>query len=195
MEAVLGGRTFLGNHVACLASVDFFAVPTIRLGVLYVFLVLAHDRRRVVHFNVTSNPTAEWTARQITEAFPWDSAPRYMIRDRDAVFDSAFRARVEAMGIEEVLIAPRSPWQNPYVERMIGTLRRDCLDHVIVLDERHLRRVLREYLDAYYHPVRTHLSLGKDSPFSRPVQPPRMGDVVSFPVLGGLHHRYERHAA
>mgnify|MGYP001769384496 FL=1 len=125
-------------------DVDFFAVPTIRLGVLYVFLVLGHDRRRVVHFNVTSNPTAEWTARQITEAFPWETAPRYMIRDRDAVYGDAFRARIEAMGIEEVLIAPRSPWQNPYVERMIGTLRRDCLDHVIALDERHLRRVIRE---------------------------------------------------
>jgi len=188
-------RTFLDNHLTSLASIDFFTVPTIRLGVLYVFLVLAHDRRRVLHFNVTADPTAEWTARQITEAFPWDTAPRYMIRDRDGVYGDVFRGRVKVMGIEEVLIAPRSPWQNPYVERMIGTLRRDCLDHVIVLDERHLRRVLREYLDSYYHSVRTHLSLGKDSPIPRRVQPPQMGEVYSFPVLGGLHHRYERRAA
>ena len=188
-------RTFLDNHVTSLASVDFFTVPTIRFGVLYVFLVLAHDRRRAVHFNVTADPTAEWTARQITEAFPWDTAPSYMIRDRDGVYGDVFRGRVKAMGIDEVLIAPRSPWQNPYAERLIGTLRRECLDHVIVLDERHLRRVLREYLENYYHPSRTHLSLGKDSPIPRPVQPPQMGEVYSFPVLGGLHHRYERRAA
>ena len=188
-------RTFLDNHVTSLASVDFFTVPTIRFGVLYVFLVLAHDRRRVVHLNVTADPTAEWTARQITEAFPWDTAPRYMIRDRDGVYGDVFRGRVKAMGIEEVLIAPRSPWQNPYAERLIGTIRRECLDHVIVLDERHLRWVLCEYLENYYHPSRTHLSLGKDSPIPRPVQPPQMGEVVSFPILGGLHHRYERRAA
>jgi len=187
-------RTFLDNHVTSLASIDFFTVPTIRFGVLYIFLALAHDRRRVVHFNVTANPTAEWTARQITEAFPEDSAPRYMIRDRDGVFGDVFRGRVKAMGIEEVVIAPRSPWQSPYVERLIGSIRRELLDHVIVLDEQHLRRVLREYLD-YYHGARTHLSLGKDAPTPRTVQPPEMGKVVSFPVLGGLHHRYERRAA
>ena len=188
-------RTFLDHHVTSLASVDFFTVPTLRFGVLYVFLVLAHDRRRVQHFNVTANPTAEWTARQIIEAFPWDTAPRYMIRDRDSIYGDGFRGRVKSLGIEEVLIAPCSPWQNPYVERLIGSLRRECLDHVIVLDEQHLRRVLREYLDGYYHPARTHLSLGKDAPIPRLVQPPEMGAVVSFPVLGGLHHRYERRAA
>ena len=171
------------------------SVPTIRFGVLYIFLVLAHDRRRIVHFNVTANPTAEWTARQITEAFPYDAAPRYMIRDRDGVYGDVFRGRVKAMGIKEVLIAPRSPWQNPFVERLIGSIRRELLDHIIVVDERHLRRVLREYIDGYYHPTRTHLSLGKDAPTPRPVQPPEMGAVVSFPVLGGLHHRYERRAA
>jgi hypothetical protein len=187
-------RTFLDNHVTTLASIDFFTVPTIRFGVLYVFLVLAHDRRTIRHFNVTSNPTAEWTARQITEAFPEDSGPRYMIRDRDGVYGDVFRGRVKAMGIKEVLIAPRSPWQSPYVERVIGTLRRDLLDHVIALDERHLRRLIREYL-GYYHGARTHLSLGKDAPIPRPVQPPEMGRVVSFPVLGGLHHRYSRRAA
>jgi transposase InsO family protein len=188
-------RTFLDNHVTTLASIDFFTVPTIRFGVLYVFLVLAPDRRRVVHVNVTSNPTAAWTARQLTEAFPEDSAPRYMIRDRDGVYGDIFCSRAKAMGIKEVLIAPRSPWQNPYAERMIGTLRRDLLDHVIIVDERHLRRLVREYLDGYYHPARTHLSLGKDAPIPRPVQPPEMGRVVSIPVLGGLHHRYQRRAA
>jgi putative transposase len=188
-------HTFLDNHVTSLASIDFFTVPTIRFGVLYIFLVLAHDRRRILHFNVTANPTAEWTARQITEAFPYDAAPRYMIRDLDSSYGDVFRGRVKAMGIKEVLIAPRSPWQNPFVERAIGTLRRECLDHIIVLDERHLRRVLREYIDGYYHPTRTHLSLGKDAPIPRPVQPPSMGKVVSLPVLGGLHHRYERRAA
>jgi hypothetical protein len=122
-------RTFLDNHITTLASVDFLTVPTIRFGVLYVFLVLAHDRRRVLHFNVTANPTAEWTARQITAAFPWDTAPRYLIRDRDGVYGDRFRGRVTAMGINEVRIAPRSPWQSPYVERLIGSIRRECLDH------------------------------------------------------------------
>jgi putative transposase len=188
-------RTFLDNHVTSLASIDFFTVPTIRFGVLYIFLVLAHDRRRILHFNVTANPTADWTARQITEAFPYDAAPRYMIRDRDGIYGDVFRGRVKAMGIEEVVIAPRSPWQNPFVERMIGSIRRECLDHIIAVDERHLRRVLREYIDGYYHPTRTHLSLGKDAPIPRPVEPPSMGRVVSLSVLGGLHHRYARRAA
>jgi transposase InsO family protein len=187
-------RTFLDNHVTSLASIDFFTVPTIRFGVLYVLLVLAHDRRQIVHFNVTTNPTAEWTARQITEAFPEDSAPRYMIRDRDSIYGDVFRGRVKAMGIEELVIAPRSPWQNPFVERMIGSIRRECLDHIIAVDERHLRRVLREYL-AYYHEARCRLALGKDAPIPRPVEPPSMGRVVSLPVLGGLHHRYARRAA
>jgi putative transposase len=188
-------RTFPDNHVTSLASIDFFTVPTIRLGVLYVFLVLAHDRRRALHFNVTANPTAEWTARQITEAFPWNTARRYMIRDRDGVYGDVFRQRVKTMGIDEVLIAPRSPWQSPYVERLIGSIRRECLDHIIVLSELHLRGVLREYFDNYYHPTRTHLALGKDSPIPRPVQPLEMGEVISLPVLGGLHHRHERRAA
>lgn len=187
-------RTFLDNHVTALASIDFLTVPTLRFGVLYVFLVLAHDRRTVAHFNVTANPTAEWTARQITEAFPENTAPRYMIRDRDGVYGDIFRGRMKAMGIEEVVIAPRSPWQSPYVERLIGTLRREALDHIIVRDEQHLRRVLREYL-GYYHGSRTHLSLGKDAPIPRPVEAPSMGEVVSTPVLGGLHHRYARRAA
>lgn len=187
-------RTFLENHVQSLVSVDFFVVPTIRFQVLYVFLVLAHDRRRVLHFGVTAHPTAEWTAQQLREAFPWDSAPRYLLRDRDRIFGQDFREQVKAMGIEEVLSAPRSPWQRAYVERVIGSIRRECLDHVIVLGEASLRRILVSYF-AYYHEWRTHLSLDKDAPESRPIQPSQQGNVVEFPAVGGLHHHYERRAA
>ena len=145
-------RTFLDHHLHTLVSVDFFVVPTVLCKVLFVFVVLAHDRRRVVHVNVTDTPTAQWTARQLVEAFPWETAPRYL-RDRDAVYGVACSSRVQAMGIHEVKTAPRSPWQNPYVERLIGTLRRECLDHVVVLNEIHLRRLLRDYL-IYYHSAR-----------------------------------------
>jgi hypothetical protein len=141
------------------------------------------------------NPTAQWTAQQIIEAFPGDAAtPKYLLRDRDGVYGEYFVRRVEGMGIEEVKSAPRSPWQNPYVERMIGSIRRDCLDHVVVLSESHLGRILRSYFD-YYHDSRTHLSLNKDSPVPRAVHPPDMGQVVELPQVGGLHHRYERRAA
>jgi len=187
-------RTFLENHVSQLASVDFFTVPTIRFQVLYVFLVLAHDRRRVVHFNVTAHPTAEWAGQQLRNAFPFDQCPRYMLRDRDRIFGQDFRAQVRDMGIKEVLSAPRSPWQRAYVERVIGSIRRECLDHIIVFDEGSLRRTISCYLD-YYHRTRTHLSLAKDSPEPRPVQPPEIGPVVSVRQVGGLHHRYERRAA
>ncbi len=187
-------RTFLENHVSQLVSVDFFTVPTIRFQVLYVFLVLAHDRRRVLHFNVTRHPTAEWTGQQLRNAFPYDKIPRYLLRDRDAIFGNDFREQVRDMGIEEVLSTPRSPWQRAYVERVIGSIRRECLDHVIVFDEASLRRILVSYVD-YYHRSRTHLSLGKDSPHPRPVQPREIGPVVSVQQVGGLHHRYERRAA
>jgi putative transposase len=187
-------RTFLANHVGSLVSVDFFTVPTVMFKILFVFVVLAHDRRRVVHINVTDNPTAQWTAQQIVEAFPWESAPRYLLRDRDAVYGVMFSNRVQALGIREVKAAPRSPWQNPYVERLIGTLRRDCLDHIVVLNENHLRRLLRDYL-LYYHHARTHLSLDKDSPEPRPVEHPDRGRIVETPMVGGLHHRYTRQAA
>jgi putative transposase len=187
-------KAFLTNHVTDLVSIDFFVVPTIRFKLLFVLVVLAHARRKVIHCNVTENPTAQWTAQQMIEAFPWDSAPRYLLRDRDAIYGNAFRQRVQGMGIEQVLSAPRSPWQNPFVERLIGTLRRDCLDHVIVLNERHLRRILARYLD-YYHRWRTHLSLGMDAPSPRAVHAPDRGRVVEFPELGGLHHHYERLAA
>jgi len=187
-------RAFLRNHGSAIASVDFFTVPTASFRVLYVFVVLRHDRRRIVHVNVTEHPTAEWTAQQIVEAFPWDEAPRYLLRDRDAIYGDAFRRRVKGMGIEEINSAPRSPWQNSFVERVIGTLRRELLDHVIVADERHLLRLLRDYL-AYYHDWRCHLSLDKDAPHPRRAQSPSEGRIVEIPEVGGLHHHYERRAA
>ena len=187
-------RTFLENHLTQMVSIDFFAVPTLRFQVLYVFLVLAHDRRRILHFNVTAHPTAEWTGQQLREAFPFDQLPRYLLRDRDAIFGLDFREQVRDLGIDEVLSTPRSPWQRAYVERVIGSIRRECLDPVIVFDAMSLRRILASYF-AYYHRSRTHLSLGKDSPEPRPIQPPEMGPVVAVSQVGGLHHRYERRAA
>jgi transposase InsO family protein len=187
-------KAFLKNHVNDLVSIDFLIVPTIRFKLLFVLVVLAHSRRKVLHFNVTENPTAQWTAQQIVEAFPWCSAPKYLLRDRDAIYGEAFQKRVHGMGIEQVVSAPRSPWQNPFVERLIGTLRRDCLDHVIALNEHQLRRVVAQYLD-YYHDWRTHLSLLMDAPNPRPVHPPDRGRVVEVAELGGLHHHYERLAA
>jgi len=187
-------RTFLENHIKHLVSVDFFTVPTIRFQVLYVFLVLAHERRRILHFGVTAHPTAEWTAQELRDAFPWDSAPRYLLRDRDRIFGDDFSKQVQDMAIQEVLSAPRSPWQRAYVERVIGTIRRECLDHVIVFNEGSLYQHVKSFT-TYYHESRTHLSLGKDSPQSRAVQPPELGQIVAIPQVGGLHHRYERRAA
>ena len=187
-------QTFLENHADCIAGIDFFTVPTATFRILYVFIVLSHDRRHIVHFNVTAHPTAQWTAQQLFEAFPFDFAPRYLLRDRDAIYGDMVQRRINSLGIEEVVTAPRSPWQNPFCERVIGSIRRDCLDHVIVLNERHLRRILREYI-SYYHTCRTHLSLNKDPPDTRPVEPPEMGNIVAFPHVGGLHHRYGRIAA
>jgi putative transposase len=187
-------RTFLDNHLRNVVSVDFFTVPTVMFKVLFVFVVLAHERRRVVHINVTDAPTAQWTAQQLVEAFPWEAAPRYLLRDRDAVYRVVFSSRVQVLGIREVKAAPRSPWQNPYVERLIGTLRRECLDHAVVLNETHLRRLLREYL-IYYHGIRTHLSLAKDAPEPRRVERLDEGQIIERPMVGGLHHRYTRQAA
>ena len=186
-------RTFLTNHRKQMASMDFFTVPTATFRVLFVFIVLAHDRRRVMHFNVTDHPSEEWTAQQIREAFPWE-APKYLIRDRDAIFGGTVVALTKSMGIEEVVTAPRSPWQNPYVERLIGSIRRECLDHVIVWNETSLRRILRSYLD-YYQKSRTHLALAKDAPEPRAVDGPENGRMVGIPQVGGLHHGYERRAA
>jgi transposase InsO family protein len=187
-------RAFLDNHVADLVSMDFFTVPTATFRVLFVLVVLAHDRRRIVHFNVTDHPTAAWTSQQLVEAFGDGKLPRFLIRDRDSVYGSTFRERVKALGIEEVIIAPRSPWQSPYVERTIGTLRRECLNHVVVLGERHLRRIVKKYISYYLH-SRCHLSLQKDAPVHRAVQPRQRGCVIEIPEVGGLHHRYERRAA
>jgi len=187
-------KTFLENHVKELVSIDFFVVPTVKFQILYVLIVLAHERRRIVHFNVTAHPTAQWTAQQMVEAFPFDTAPRYLIRDRDGIYGDVFRRRVRSLDMEEVITAPRSPWQNPYAERVIGTLRRECLDNVIVLHERHLRSVLGSYID-FYHRWRVHQSLEMDAPEHRPVQPPTCGEVVEFPDVGGLQRHYERRAA
>jgi putative transposase len=187
-------KTFLKNHVQDLVALDFFVVPTVTHKVLFVLLILAHERRRLVHFNITEHPTVEWTVQQVIEAFPWDKAPRYLLRDRDRIYGAYFRQRVRHMGIEEVLIAPKSPWQNPYVERLIGSIRRECLDHVIVLHEHHLRRLLTEYFHCYHH-WRTHRALAMDYPRPRLVQRPELGLVREVPDVGGLHHHYERRVA
>ena len=187
-------RTFLRNHVGQMASIDFFTVPTATFRVLFVFVVLSHERRRVVHFQVTEHPTQEWTMQQMREAFPWDQVPRYLGRDRDAIYGQDFSVMTKGMGTEEVRSAPREPWQNPYVDRLIGSIRRECLDHVIVWNRRSLRRILQSYF-AYYHRSRTHLALAKDAPESRIVEKPEQGRIVVIPQVGGLHHRYQRHAA
>src|SRR6266581_683799 len=187
-------RTFLINHVRDLVAVDFFTVPTAQLRVLFVLVVLAHQRRRVLHFNVTEHPTSAWTTQQLVDTFPDASAPSYLLRDRDSIYGHAFRQRVKGMGISEVLTAPLSPRQNPFAERLIGSIRRECLNHVLVLGERHLRRLLTRYF-AYYHRARTHLALDKDAPDTRPIERPELGRVIQIREVGGLHHRYVRRAA
>ena len=175
-----------------MVSIDFFTVPTATFRILFVLVILSHSRRKIVHFNVTTNPTVEWTAQQIVEAFPWDSAPKYLLRDRDSVYGAYFSNRLKNIGIKEVATAPRSPWQNPFVERLIGSIRRDCLDHVIVLSESHLKRILSSYF-TYYHHDRTHYGLGKDTPVERSIQsmPAKAGKLIELSKVGGLHHRYE----
>ena len=168
-------RTFVHNHMSDLAAIDFFTVPTVTFRTFYVFLVLSLDRRRIIHFNVTSNPTADWTSLQLIQAFPFDIAPRYLIRDRDGIYGPKVIDTLDIFDINQIPTAPRSPWQNGYCERVIGTIRRECL--------------------AYYHESRTHLGLGKDAPEPRPIQNQDVGPVASEPVLGGLHHRYYRQAA
>src|SRR5258707_5106982 len=182
-------KTFLRNHMEGIASIDLFVVPTITFQQLFAFLVLGHKRRQLLWFAVTRNPTAGWLARQITETFPWDTAPKYLIRDNDRAFGAVFKARVRAMGIRDRPTSFRSPWQNGLVERLIGSARHECTDHVIVFNEDHLRRILSKYA-SYYNEVRTHLSLGKDAPCTRPIE--RFGDIIAQPILGGLHHRYAR---
>ena len=182
-------RTFLRNHAPDIAAMDLFVVPTIGFDLLYAFVIMRLDRRDLVWINVTANPTAEWVARQITEAFPWDGAPRYMIRDRDPIYGTVVTRRLRTMGIRDKPTAPASPWQNGFAERLIGSIRRECLDHVIVSGEAHMRRILKSYA-RYYNGVRTHRSLNKDAPVSRPVQ--RSGFISSHAILGGLHHHYAR---
>jgi transposase InsO family protein len=184
-----GWRTFLRNHSAATASIDLFVVRTISFKLLYGLVILRHARRRLVRIAVTSNPTAEWIAGQVTEAFPWHEAPCHLIRDRDGAFGTVYTRRIRAMGIRDHPVAARSPWQNGYVERVIGSIRRECLDHLVVSGEPHLRRILKAYA-AYYNEVRTHLSLDKDAPNSR--RPHKVGGIVAMPILGGLHHQYVR---
>jgi len=182
-------KTFLSNHMAAISAIDFLVVPTINFRLLFVLVILRHERRRLISLSVTDHPTAEWIARQITEAFPWDSAPTHLIRDRDAAYGLAVTRRLTAMGIRDHPIAPRSPWQNGHAERLIGSIRRECLDHVIIFGEAHLRQVVKAYA-AYYNNIRTHLSLAKDAPLVRPVH--RFGLIAATPILGGLHHEYCR---
>jgi transposase InsO family protein len=184
-----GWKTFLRNHAAGIASIDLFVVRTISFKLLYGLVILRHARRRLVSISVTNNPTAEWIAGQVTDAFPWDEAPRHLIRDRDGAFGPAFTRRIRAMEIRDHPTAPRSPWQNGHVERLIGSIRRESLDHLIVFGEAHLRDVLKVYA-SYYNEVRTHLSLDKDAPHFRRAQ--KLGRIAAIPILGGLHQQYVR---
>jgi transposase InsO family protein len=184
-----GWRTFLCNHADAITSMDLFLVPTISFRLLYGLLILRHSRRELLWLAVTAHPNAEWIARQLTEACGWKQAPRYLVRDRDGAYGEAFIRRLRAMGIRDRPISARSPWQNGYAERLIGSIRRDCLDHVLVFGERHLRHLLKSYQE-YYNEARTHLSLEKDAPIPRTVQ--TVGQTLAVPILGGLHHQYRR---
>ena len=184
-------RTFLANHANQIVACDFFTVPTVTFRVLYVFVLLRHKDRRILHVNVTQNPTADWTARQIVQTFPYDSAPRFLLRDNDSIYGCEFRRTVEFMGIEEVRTAFRSPWQNAYVERVIGSICRECLDRLIVLNQKGLQTILEKFV-TYYNEHRCHQSLGGNAPLSRKPDPPSNGRLLSTPVLGGLHHTYRR---
>jgi transposase InsO family protein len=182
-------KTFLHNHTAGIGAMDFLVVPTVGFKLLFVLVILRHERRHLISLSVTDHPTAEWIARQITDAFPWDEAPDYMVRDRDKCYGQAVTKRLAAMGIRDHPISPRSPWQNGHAERLIGSIRRECLDHIVIFGEAHLRRTLAAYA-LYYNELQTHLSLDKDSPGHRPVQ--WLGGLASQPILGGLHHEYCR---
>jgi transposase InsO family protein len=186
-------RAFLTNHANQIMAADYFVVPTVTFRLLFVLVILEHDRRRLVHVAVTEHPTAAWTAQQLRNAFSENETPRYLLHDRDSVFADV-ATTVAGMNTQAVRTAPRSPWQNAYVERVIGSIRRECLDHVIVVNAAGLRRVRTDYL-AYYLRSRTHLALAKDAPISRPIALRSVGRVVAIPQLGGLHHRYEREAA
>ena len=184
-----GWKTFLCNHADGIAAMDLFVVPTISFRLLYGLLIIGHGRRQILWFGVTAHPTAEWIANQLTQACGWEQIPRYLIRDRDGAYGEIFIRRVRSIGIRDLPTSPRSPWQNAYAERLIGSIRRECMDHIVVFGERHLRHVLLSYMD-YYNGTRTHLSLGKDAPISRGVE--RAGNILCCPILGGLHHQYTR---
>ncbi len=186
--------TFLQNHAGVIAATDFFVVSTVSFRLLYVLVVMNHERRKVLHFNITDAPTAAWTAQQIINAFPYDTAPKYLLPDRDWIYGTVFAQRVEGMGIKPKLISPRSPWQSPYVEQLVGSIRRECLNRVIVCNEQQLSQILESYFQ-YDHKLRPHRSLSHDSPISRPVESPDRGNVIEMPLLGGLHHQYLRQAA
>ena len=187
-------KTFLENHLPDIVAIDFLTVPTATFRVLFVLVILSHDRRRILYTNATEHPTAAWTTQQVIEAFGLRDVPQYLLRDRDAIYGEVFSRKVASIGLSEVITAPRSPWQNPCVERVIGSIRRECLDHAIILSERHLPRVIKDYV-RYYNEARTHLSLDKDAPEGRPVHLPQVGGIVSKPYCGGLHHEYLREAA
>ena len=187
-------KTFLKNHAGDIVATDFFVVPTITFRLLYVFIIMSHERRKIIHFNVSESPSARWTGQQVIEAFPYDTAPKYLLRDRDGIYGSDFVRRIRSMGTKQVVTARKSPWQNSLAERVIESIRRECLDHIIVINESHLRRILRAYF-AYYHRSRTHMGLDNDCPIPRAVQPSEIGQVSATPVLGGLHHEYRRRAA
>lgn len=188
-----GWKTFLQNHAGSIAAMDFFVVPTVTFRLLYVLIVMKHERRKVVHFNITDSPLAAWTAQQIVHAFPYDTAPTYLLRIRDSIYGTLFVQRVSGMGIQQKVTAPRSPWQNPFAERLIGSIRRECLDGVIVLNERQMRKVLTDYFD-YYYRTRPPRSLSHDSPIPRLVESPDLGRVIAIPKVVGLHHHYLRQA-
>jgi putative transposase len=185
-------RTFLKNHAADIVACDYFTAYTVTFRIYYVFVMLRHSDRKIVHFSVTQNPTMEWTFQQVREAFPFDTPPRYLLHNNGSVFSRKFRHKLKILGIESVRTAYRSPWQNPYVERVNGTLRGECLDHLIILNERHLWRILSEFIDDYFNTTKPHLSLNRNSPIPRKIDPPSNGKIVSTPILGGLHHRYHR---
>jgi putative transposase len=185
--------TFLSNHAPDIAGIDFFTIPTVTFRNLYCFMILLHGRRRIVHFNLTFHPTAAWTAQQMIEPFPEGTSPRFLLRDRDSIYGAQFRSRVKGMQIEQLITAPHSPWQTPYVERVIGSIPRECLDQIIVLSEAHLRKALKRYF-CYYHNTRPHESLEKNSPTPRVIESDKRGPIISIPEVGGLHHRYQRAA-
>jgi transposase InsO family protein len=182
--------TFLRNHATNIVGIDFLVVRTVFFKAIYVFVAISHDRRKILHFAVTANPHSQWAIQQLRETFAFDDTTKYVIRDNDKIFSDDFKTHIKNFGLEDTPTAPRSPWQNPIAERVLGTLRRECLDHVIILNEKHLHRVLDEYINDYYNVSRTHMSIEKDSPVPRPVQ--ANGRIVSKPVLGGLHHVYSR---